>query len=83
MPDAFFLVVGSRSWAHLILIASAEIIVTVTRFDTALLGKSDLPGLTNSSYALECLLSDLLKKQPTIHCLFLVCSYPVKGIICL
>ena len=55
----------------------------MTRFDTALLGKSELPGLTNSSYALECLLSDLLKKQPTIHCLFLVCSYPARGIICL
>lgn len=55
----------------------------MTRFDTALLGKSDLPGMTNSSYALEYLLSDLSKKQPTIHCLFLVCSYPARGIICL
>jgi hypothetical protein len=53
----------------------------VTRFDTAVPGKSDLPGLTNSSYALEYLLSDLLKKQPTIHCLFLVCSNPARGTI--
>jgi hypothetical protein len=55
----------------------------VTRFDTALLAKSDLPSLTNNNYALEYLLSDLLKKQPTIHCLFLVCSYPARGMICL
>jgi hypothetical protein len=38
------------------------IIDTATRFDTAILGKSDLPGLTNNSYALEYLLSDLMKK---------------------
>ena len=39
------------------------IIDTAPRFDMAILGKSDLPGLTNNSYALEYLLSDLLKKQ--------------------
>ena len=54
------------------------IIVTTARFDTAILGKSELPGLTNSSYALECPLSDHLKKQPAIHCLFLVCSYQAR-----
>ena len=48
-----------------------------------ILGKSDLPALANSTYALECLFSDLLKKQPTIHCLFLVCSNPARGTICL
>ncbi len=63
--------------------ATAVIIVTAARFDTAIRGKRDLPSLTNNNYALEYLLSDLLKKQPTIHCLFLVCSYPARGIICL
>jgi light-independent protochlorophyllide reductase subunit N len=81
MPDASFLVVGSRSCAHLIYSASAVIIVTAARFDTAILGKSDLPGLTNNSYALEYLLSDLMKKQPAIHCLLLVYSYPARGTI--
>jgi len=52
MPHACFLVVGSRSCAHLIYGASAVIIVTAARFDAAILGKSDLPGLTNNSYAL-------------------------------
>jgi hypothetical protein len=56
------------------------IIDTAPRFDMAILGKSDLPALANSNYALECLFSDLLKKQPAIHCLLLVCSYlPSEG----
>ena len=56
------------------------IIDTAPRFDMAILGKSDLPALANSNYALECLFSDLLKKQPAIHCLLLVCSYlPNEG----
>lgn len=57
------------------------IIDTATRFDTAILGKSDLPGPTNNSYALEYLLNDLMKKQPAIHCLLLVYSYPERGTI--
>jgi len=60
MPNASFLAVGSRSCAHLIWSASAVIIDTATRFDMAILGKSDLPGLAKSNYALECLISDLL-----------------------
>ena len=56
------------------------VIDTAPRFDMAILGKSDLPALANSNYALECLFSDLLKKQPAIHCLLLVCSYlPSEG----
>ena len=49
----------------------------------AILGKSDLPALANSNYALECLFSDLLKKQPAIHCLFLLGCYAARGTICL
>ena len=81
MSHASFLVGGSRSCAHLIYSASAVIIVTAARFDTAIRGKSDLPGLTNNSYALEYLLSDLMKKQPAIHCLLLVYSYSARGTI--
>jgi hypothetical protein len=63
MPHASFLVGASRSCAHLIYRASAVIIVIAARFDTAILGKSDLPSLTNNIYALEYLFSDLMKKN--------------------
>ena len=62
MPHASFVVGASRSCAHLIYRASAVIIVIAARFDTAILGKSDLPSLTNNIYALEYLFSDLMKK---------------------
>ena len=81
MPHASFLVGASRSCAHLIYRASAVIIVIAARFDTAILGKSDLPSLTNNIYALEYLFSDLMKKQPAIHCLLLECSYSTRGTI--
>ena len=57
------------------------IIVTAARFDTAILSTSDLPSPTNNSSALEYLLNDLMKKQPAIHCLSLVCPYPTRGTI--
>jgi light-independent protochlorophyllide reductase subunit N len=49
MPDAFFLVVGSRTCAHLIQSAAGVMIFAEPRFGTAILGERDLAGLADSS----------------------------------
>jgi light-independent protochlorophyllide reductase subunit N len=45
MPDAFFLVVGSRTCAHLVQSAAGVMIFAEPRFGTAILGERDLAGL--------------------------------------
>ena len=48
MPDAFFLVVGSRTCAHLIQSAAGVMIFAEPRFGTAILGERDLAGLVTA-----------------------------------
>ena len=51
MPDAFFLVVGSRTCAHLIQSAAGVMIFAEPRFGTAILGERDLAGLADADFA--------------------------------
>ncbi|HYW31162.1 MAG TPA: hypothetical protein VE869_06605, partial [Gemmatimonas sp.] len=49
MQDAFFLVVGSRTCAHLIQSAAGVMIFAEPRFATAILGERDLAGLADAN----------------------------------
>jgi light-independent protochlorophyllide reductase subunit N len=80
MPDAFFLVVGSRTCAHLIQSAAGVMIFAEPRFGTAILGERDLAGLADANEELDRLVADLLERRPEIRTLFLVGSCPSEVI---
>ncbi|MFY8149547.1 MAG: ferredoxin:protochlorophyllide reductase (ATP-dependent) subunit N [Prochlorococcaceae cyanobacterium] len=80
MPDAFFLVVGSRTCAHLIQSAAGVMIFAEPRFGTAILGERDLAGLADANEELDRLVRDLLERRPEIRTLFLVGSCPSEVI---
>jgi light-independent protochlorophyllide reductase subunit N len=80
MPDAFFLVVGSRTCAHLIQSAAGVMIFAEPRFGTAILGERDLAGLADANEELDRLVAQLLSRRPEIRTLFLVGSCPSEVI---
>ncbi len=80
MPDAFFLVVGSRTCAHLIQSAAGVMIFAEPRFGTAILEERDLAGLADAHEELDRVVKNLLKRRPEIRTLFLVGSCPSEVI---
>ncbi len=80
MQDAFFLVVGSRTCAHLIQSAAGVMIFAEPRFGTAILGERDLAGLADANDELERVVGELLVRRPDINTLFLVGSCPSEVI---
>ena len=72
MPDAFFLVVGSRTCAHLIQSAAGVMIFAEPRFGTAILEEKDLAGLADAHEELDKVINDLIARRPEIKTLFLV-----------
>jgi len=80
MPDAFFLVVGSRTCAHLVQSAAGVMIFAEPRFGTAILGERDLAGLADANEELDRLVAQLLERRPEIRTLFLVGSCPSEVI---
>jgi light-independent protochlorophyllide reductase subunit N len=80
MQDAFFLVVGSRTCAHLIQSAAGVMIFAEPRFGTAILGERDLAGLADANEELERVVEQLLSRRPDIGTLFLVGSCPSEVI---
>jgi light-independent protochlorophyllide reductase subunit N len=80
MPDAFFLVVGSRTCAHLIQSAAGVMIFAEPRFGTAILSERDLAGLADANTELDRLVAQLLQRRPEIRTLFLVGSCPSEVI---
>ena len=80
MPDAFFLVVGSRTCAHLIQSAAGVMIFAEPRFGTAILEEKDLAGLADAHEELNRVVNDLLERRPEIRTLFLVGSCPSEVI---
>ena len=80
MPDAFFLVVGSRTCAHLIQSAAGVMIFAEPRFGTAILEERDLAGLADAHDELNRVVKDLLERRPEIRTLFLVGSCPSEVI---
>ncbi len=80
IQDAFFLVVGSRTCAHLLQSAAGVMIFAEPRFATAILGERDLAGMADCHEELDRVVSELLERRPDIRRLFLVGSCPSEVI---
>ncbi len=80
IQDAFFLVVGSRTCAHLIQSAAGVMIFAEPRFATAIIGERDLAGLADANEELDRVVGQLLSRRPEIKLLFLVGSCPSEVI---
>jgi light-independent protochlorophyllide reductase subunit N len=78
--DAFFLVVGSRTCAHLIQSAAGVMIFAEPRFATAILTERDLAGMADVNEELDRVVARLLDRRPEIKLLFLVGSCPSEVI---
>ncbi len=80
IQDAFFLVVGSRTCAHLIQSAAGVMIFAEPRFATAIIDDHDLAGLADANEELDKVVARLLARRPEIKLLFLVGSCPSEVI---
>ena len=80
MQDAFFLVVGSRTCAHLLQSAAGVMIFAEPRFGTAILEETDLAGMADAHTELDREVARLLARRPDIRQLFLVGSCPSEVI---
>jgi light-independent protochlorophyllide reductase subunit N len=80
IQDAFFLVVGSRTCAHLIQSAAGVMIFAEPRFATAILDQRDLAGIADINDELDSVVARLLERRPEIKLLFLVGSCPSEVI---
>jgi light-independent protochlorophyllide reductase subunit N len=80
IQDAFFLVVGSRTCAHLIQSAAGVMIFAEPRFATAIIDERDLAGLADAQDELDRVVTRLLERRGEIRTLFLVGSCPSEVI---
>ncbi|MDZ4396621.1 ferredoxin:protochlorophyllide reductase (ATP-dependent) subunit N [Hydrogenophaga sp.] len=80
IQDAFFLVVGSRTCAHLIQSAAGVMIFAEPRFATAIIDERDLAGLADCNEELDRVVTRLIERRPEIKLLFLVGSCPSEVI---
>jgi len=80
LQDAFFLVVGSRTCAHLLQSAAGVMIFAEPRFATAIIDDRDLAGLADANDELDGVVAQLVSRRPDIRLLFLVGSCPSEVI---
>jgi light-independent protochlorophyllide reductase subunit N len=80
IQDAFFLVVGSRTCAHLLQSAAGVMIFAEPRFATAIIDDRDLAGIADANDELDRVVTRLLERRPDIKLLFLVGSCPSEVI---
>ncbi|MGG5819201.1 ferredoxin:protochlorophyllide reductase (ATP-dependent) subunit N [Falsiroseomonas sp. HW251] len=80
IQDAFFLVVGSRTCAHLLQSAAGVMIFAEPRFATAIIDERDLAGLADCNDELDRVVTRLIERRPDIRMLFLVGSCPSEVI---
>ncbi|MDX2258323.1 MAG: ferredoxin:protochlorophyllide reductase (ATP-dependent) subunit N [Hyphomicrobiaceae bacterium] len=80
IQDAFFLIVGSRTCAHLMQSAAGVMIFAEPRFATAIIDERDLAGLADCNEELDRVVAKLLARRPEIKLLFLVGSCPSEVI---
>jgi light-independent protochlorophyllide reductase subunit N len=80
MQDSFFLVVGSRTCAHLLQSAAGVMIFAEPRFATAILEEGDLAGLNDAQDEIDAQVARVLARRPDIKQLFLVGSCPSEVI---
>lgn len=80
IQDAFFLVVGSRTCAHLLQSAAGVMVFAEPRFATAVMEERDLAGLADANEELDRVVDRLLERRGDIKLLFLVGSCPSEVI---
>jgi light-independent protochlorophyllide reductase subunit N len=80
IQDAFFLVVGSRTCAHLMQSAAGVMIFAEPRFATAIIDERDLAGMADVHDELDRVVARLLSRRPDIRMLVLVGSCPSEVI---
>jgi light-independent protochlorophyllide reductase subunit N len=80
IQDAFFLVVGSRTCAHLLQSAAGVMIFAEPRFATAIIDERDLAGMSDANDELDRVVTRLIERRPDIRMLFLVGSCPSEVI---
>ncbi len=80
ITDAFFLVVGSRTCAHLLQSAAGVMVFAEPRFATAIIEERDLAGMADCNEELDRVVDRLLARRPEIRLLFLVGSCPSEVI---
>lgn len=80
VQDAFFLVVGSRTCAHLMQSAAGVMIFSEPRFATAIMEERDLAGMADMHDELDQVVARLLERRPDIRMLVLVGSCPSEVI---
>ncbi len=80
VQDAFFLVVGSRTCAHLLQSAAGVMVFAEPRFGTAIIEERDLAGMADCNEELDRVVDRLLTRRPDIKLLFLVGSCPSEVI---
>ena len=80
IQDAFFLIVGSRTCAHLMQSAAGVMIFAEPRFGTAIIEERDLAGMADANDELDRVVGRLLARRPDIKTLFLVGSCPSEVI---
>ena len=80
MQDAFFLIVGSRTCAHLMQSAAGVMIFAEPRFATAIIEERDLAGMADMHDELDEVVARLLSRRPDIRMLVLVGSCPSEVI---
>jgi light-independent protochlorophyllide reductase subunit N len=80
IQDSFFLVVGSRTCAHLLQSAAGVMLFAEPRFATAIIEERDLAGMADANEELDRVVDRLLARRPDIRMLFLVGSCPSEVI---
>ena len=80
IQDAFFLIVGSRTCAHLMQSAAGVMIFSEPRFATAIMEERDLAGMADMHDELDRVVDKLLARRPDIRMLVLVGSCPSEVI---
>jgi light-independent protochlorophyllide reductase subunit N len=80
IQDAFFLVVGSRTCAHLLQSAAGVMIFAEPRFATAIIEERDFAGMADANEELDRVVTRLIARRPDIRMLFLVGSCPSEVI---
>ncbi|MFP4519062.1 MAG: ferredoxin:protochlorophyllide reductase (ATP-dependent) subunit N [Oceanicaulis sp.] len=80
IQDAFFLIVGSRTCAHLMQSAAGVMIFAEPRFATAVIEERDLAGMSDANEELDRVAAQVLARRPDIKTLFLVGSCPSEVI---
>ena len=80
MQDAFFLIIGSRTCAHLMQSAAGVMIFAEPRFATAVIEEQDLAGMADMHDEVERVVAQVVARRPDVRTLFLVGSCPSEVI---